>query len=68
MNKDTVGGEWKILKGKIKKAWGQITDDEIEAMQGDLNKLEGQLQKTYGQIKEESEKNKSAHFSALLFF
>jgi uncharacterized protein YjbJ (UPF0337 family) len=59
MNKDTVGGEWKILKGKIKKAWGEFTDDEIQAMQGDLNKFEGQLQKTYGESKDEA--NKKQH-------
>ncbi len=51
-----VSGDWKILKGRIKKAWGKITDDEIEAMHGDLNKLEGQLQKTYGISKEEATK------------
>ncbi|WP_413577518.1 CsbD family protein [Bdellovibrio sp. HCB290] len=56
MNKNTLGGDWKILKGKIKSTWGRFTDDEIETMQGDLTKLEGQLQKTYGMSQEEATK------------
>ncbi|WP_413586596.1 CsbD family protein [Bdellovibrio sp. HCB274] len=56
MNKDTFTGDWKILKGKIKSAWGRFTDDEIETMQGDLTKLEGQLQRTYGLSQEEAAK------------
>lgn len=56
MNKDTVTGDWKILKGKIKKAWGKMSDDQIDALDGDLSKLEGQIQKTYGLTKEEATK------------
>ena len=56
MNKDTVQGEWKILKGKIKQAWGKLTDDQIDMAQGDLDKLEGEIQKTYGLSKEEAKK------------
>ncbi|MBO9665551.1 MAG: CsbD family protein [Bdellovibrio sp.] len=56
MNKDTVTGDWKILKGKIKSAWGKLSDDQIESMKGDFSKLEGQIQKAYGLSKEEASK------------
>lgn len=56
MNKQTVQGDWKILKGKIKQAWGKLTDDQIESAQGDLDKLEGEIEKTYGLKKEEAKK------------
>ncbi len=56
MNKDTVQGDWKILKGKIKQAWGKLTDDEIDEAQGDLDKLEGNIQKAYGMSKDEAHK------------
>ena len=27
MNWDTIEGQWKQLKGKVKEKWGQFTDD-----------------------------------------
>lgn len=59
MNKNTMQGEWKIVKGKIKAAWGKLTDNQIDAAQGDLDKLEGEIQKTYGLTKEEAKKKYS---------
>ena len=56
MNKDTVSGDWKTLKGKIKSAWGKLSDDELETVKGDFSKLEGQIQKAYGISKEEAAK------------
>ncbi|MNL43354.1 hypothetical protein D3C87_1658620 [compost metagenome] len=56
MNKDTVQGDWKIVKGKIKQAWGKLTDDQIDTAQGDLDKLEGEIQKTYGLTKDDAKK------------
>ncbi|QDK38706.1 CsbD family protein [Bdellovibrio sp. NC01] len=56
MNKQTVSGDWKILKGKIKTAWGKLTDDDIDSAEGNLNELEGKIQKAYGLTKEEATK------------
>ncbi|MNJ94729.1 hypothetical protein D3C87_124310 [compost metagenome] len=56
MNKDTMQGDWKILKGKIKETWGKLTDDQIDQAQGDLDKLEGEIQKTYGLSKDDAKK------------
>jgi len=56
MNKDTATGDWKILKGKIKSAWGKLTDDDINSLKGDINKLEGHIQKAYGLSKEDATK------------
>ncbi len=30
MNKDQVSGKWTEIKGDIQKAWGNLTDDELE--------------------------------------
>ncbi|MFS4460144.1 CsbD family protein [Bdellovibrio sp. HCB2-146] len=54
MNKDTVQGDWKIMKGKIKQAWGKLTDDQIDMAEGNLDKLEGEIQKSYGISKDEA--------------
>lgn len=60
MNKQTTQGEWKILRGKIKQAWGKLTDDQIESTKGDLQKLEGEIQKAYGLKTEEAKKKYEA--------
>ncbi len=56
MNKDTVQGNWKELKGKIKTKWAKLTDNDVDALKGDLEKLSGTLQKTYGYAKDKAEK------------
>lgn len=55
MNKDTLQGEWKQLKGKIKEKWGKLTDDEIEQIHGHKEQLLGKLQSKYGMNKEKAE-------------
>ena len=57
MNKDTVQGDWKIMKGKIKQAWGKLTDDQIDRAEGNLDTLEGEIQKSYGLAKKMLRKN-----------
>ena len=56
MNKDTVQGDWKILKGKIKTKWAKLNDRDLDALNGKLEKLSGTLQKKYGYAKEKAEK------------
>ena len=59
MNKDTMQGDWKIMKGKIKQAWGKLTDDQIDRAEGNLDTLEGEIQKSYGLSKEDAQKKYS---------
>ena len=56
MNSDTLKGDWKILKGKIKTAWGDLTDDDIERIEGRRDQLVGTIQKRYGIAREEAER------------
>lgn len=56
MNKDTVKGNFTQLKGKIKQKWGQLTDDEIDEMEGHAEILSGKLQERYGLEREEAER------------
>lgn len=55
MNSDTVKGTWKQFKGKLKEAWGDLTDDDLDKYEGKREQLVGALQKKYGQAKEEIE-------------
>jgi uncharacterized protein YjbJ (UPF0337 family) len=56
MNWDQLKGNWKQAKGKIKEQWGQLTDDEIDEIEGRRDQLIGKIQKQYGISKEEAER------------
>jgi uncharacterized protein YjbJ (UPF0337 family) len=56
MNWDTIKGDWKQFKGKVKEKWGKLTDDDLNKIQGRRDQLAGAIQKTYGIAKDEAEK------------
>ena len=41
MNSDTIAGNWKQLKGKVKEQWGDLTDDDLTIIDGKLDVLSG---------------------------
>lgn len=55
MNKDTVQGKAREMKGKLKQKWGQLTDDELTEIEGNAEILAGKLQVRYGVTREEAE-------------
>jgi len=56
MNWDQVKGKWHEVKGSIRAKWGELTDDEIEELDGNREKMVGKIQQKYGVAKEEAEK------------
>lgn len=56
MNTDILEGKWAQLKGEVQKKWGELTDDDLEYIQGEKTKLVGKLQERYGKEKDEIEK------------
>lgn len=56
MNWDIIQGKWKQLKGATKVKWGELTDDELDQIDGNKDKLAGKLQEKYGWTKDEAEK------------
>lgn len=60
MNWDVVKGNWKQVKGDIRKRWGKLTDDELEEVAGERDKLIGKLQEKYGYARGEAEKQVDA--------
>ena len=52
MNWDRVEGAWKEFRGKIKQQWGDLTDDELDKINGKREELEGQIQRRYGYAKD----------------
>ena len=56
MNKDILKGKWIQVKGDIRSWWGKITDDDVNQIQGDIEKFIGKLQERYGYGREQAEK------------
>lgn len=56
MNTDTIEGNWKEFKGKVKEQWGKLTDDRLDVINGKRDQLSGEIQQAYGITKDEAEK------------
>ncbi len=52
MNQDQVNGKWEQLKGRAKKAWGELTDDDFTKAEGSKDKLYGIIQERFGDTKD----------------
>lgn len=57
MNTLEIKGNWNIAKGKLKQKWGQLTDDDLDYIEGKEDELVGRIQKRTGQTREEVEKS-----------
>jgi uncharacterized protein YjbJ (UPF0337 family) len=55
MNKDTMQGKWREMKGKVKEQWGKLTDDDLDTIEGKSEQLLGLLQQRYGYARERAE-------------
>lgn len=52
MNQDQIEGRWEQIKGRAKKAWAELTDDDFKKAEGSLDKLYGVIQEKVGDTKE----------------
>ncbi len=52
MNQDQTKGQFEQLKGKAKRVWGELTDDDIMKSEGSADKLYGLIQEKFGDTKE----------------
>lgn len=53
--KQELSGKWKSIAGAVKKKYGQITDNDLKQVEGDLDRLAGMIQKKTGQTREQVE-------------
>jgi len=56
MNWDTIEGKWKQVKGQAQSKWGQLTNDDLDRIDGNREILVGQIQERYGIAKDEAER------------
>jgi len=65
MNRNTLQGSWKQIKGNVKNKWGKLTDDDLEQASGNFDVLVGSLQKRYGLERQAAEKQLDEFISAI---
>lgn len=52
MDKDRIEGSAKEAGGKVKEAWGDLTDDRETEAEGEADQVEGNVQRTWGEGKD----------------
>ncbi len=55
MNSEILSGKWQEMKGKIQKAFGKLTDDDLLHIQGSTERIIGALQARYGYDKDQAQ-------------
>lgn len=55
MNEAILEGKWKQFRGKVQEQWGELTDDELDQIDGRRHQLVGLLQEKYGYSRERAE-------------
>ena len=65
MNWDQIEGKWKQFKGSVREQWGQLTDDDLESIDGRRENLVGKLQERYGLAREAAEKRAEEWLTAM---
>jgi uncharacterized protein YjbJ (UPF0337 family) len=48
---DQVQGNWNQFRGSVKEKWNELTDDDLDAMEGRRDKIVGKIQERYGEAK-----------------
>jgi len=56
LNQDVLKGKWKQMRGQVKQWWGDLTDDDLDQIDGSVDKLVGRLQERYGYAREDAQK------------
>ena len=56
MNWDVIQGKWREFKGQVKQQWAELTNDDLDQIDGRREELVGRLQQRYGYAKEEAER------------
>lgn len=63
MNADMLKGQWNQVKGDVMIWWGELTQDEVEKVNGERLRLEGLIQERFGKSKEEAKKEVDQFFN-----
>ena len=59
VNSDTIEGNWKQFKGKLKEQWGKLTDDDLDVIAGKRDQALGRIQERHGIARDVAEQQLS---------
>lgn len=62
MNQDVFAGRWKQIRGRAKEWWGELTDDELDRIEGNRDRLVGLMQERYGWSRAQAEEEIDRRF------
>jgi uncharacterized protein YjbJ (UPF0337 family) len=51
VNQQTLQGNWNELKGKLREKWGQLTNEDLQMAQGNIDQLVGLIQRKTGEAR-----------------
>ncbi|MDX1945035.1 MAG: CsbD family protein [Pirellulaceae bacterium] len=51
VNQQTLRGNWNEIKGRIRSKWGQLTGDDLQAFDGNVDQLVGTIQRKTGEAR-----------------
>src|SRR4029079_13149548 len=55
VNQQTLEGNWNEIKGKLHERWGQLTQDDLQKVRGNVDQLVGLIQRKTGEARERVE-------------
>ena len=55
MNWDRIEGNWKQFKGQAKRKWGELTNDDLDKLEGRRDELIGKIQERKGIARDKAE-------------
>lgn len=55
LNQQTIEGHWNELTGKVKQAWGNLSDNDFKSVEGNVDQLIGLIQRKTGESREQIE-------------
>jgi uncharacterized protein YjbJ (UPF0337 family) len=51
INQTTLKGNWNEIKGKLRSHWGQLTNDDVQTFNGNVDQLVGLIERKTGEAR-----------------
>lgn len=56
INQQELTGNWNQIKGRIREKWSSLSNDDLAAVKGDVDRLVGRIQEKTGESREKIER------------
>jgi len=55
VNQQVLQGNWNEIRGKLREKWGELTNDDVQSFNGNVDQLIGAIQRKTGESRESIE-------------